>query len=97
MGNNSSRGEDDLSLLSSSSIQRTDLDFTDMLWSVLHRVESYRFVFIKFYEMFIIKCVCCWNLPPCLANRELCFALTSVLERIKREELRPFVSKLNFN
>ena len=41
MGNNSSR-DDDLSLLSSSSIQRTDLDFTDMLWSVLHRVESYR-------------------------------------------------------
>ena len=41
VGNNSSR-DDDLSLLSSSSIQRTDLDFTDMLWSVLHRVESYR-------------------------------------------------------
>merc|ERR1719507_2038558 len=40
------------------------MDFTDMLWSVLHRVESYR---------------------------ELCFALTSVLERIKREELRPFI------
>ena len=44
MGNhNSSSGDDDLSLLSSSSsIQRTDLDFTDMLWAVLHRVESYR-------------------------------------------------------
>ena len=56
MGNNSS-GSEDLSLLSSSSIQRTDMDFTDMLWSVLHRVESYRdgqggqIVFMKLISM----------------------------------------------
>ncbi len=48
-----------------SSAARQDVDFTDLLWSVLYKVESYS---------------------------ELCFALQSVLERIKREELRPFVS-----